>query len=306
MNGAKALIKTLKDSDIEVCFANPGTSEMQLVAAIDSQKDMRAILGLFEGVVTGAADGYARMAEKSAVTLLHLGPGLGNGLANLHNAKRAFTPVVNIVGDHAVDHVALDAPLTSDVVGVAKPMSDWVRITSSASDLALAGAEAYAEVMTYPGKVATVIAPANHAWTEGASPAAKKNLPEPPKVSEAEFLQESIHIVFVGTPPPVSFFEYPGKPSWLSPEEAQLLELANPRQDALDSLTRLTNALAAPEEPAYIQEMAVPPIQEDVLTPASAGSVIANMISENAIVSDEATTAGLAFFPMTQGAPKHD
>ncbi len=378
MNGAEALIKTLKDSGIDVCFANPGTSEMQLVAAIDEQPDMRAILGLFEGVVTGAADGYARMAEKPAATLLHLGPGLGNGLANLHNAKRAFTPLVNIVGDHAVDHVKLDAPLTSDVVGVAKPMSDWVRITSSASDLALAGAEAFAEAMTYPGKVATVIAPANHAWTDGANPAAKKNLPEPPKVGEAElqeaamalknadkpvlflgsmalredalfqagriaaatgarlvcetftarlergagrvpverlpyfgemaaeFLQGSTNIVFVGTQPPVSFFEYPGKPSWLSPEEAQLIKLASPRQDALDSLTRLADALGAPDSPAYVQEAGVPPVQEGPLTPTSAGSVIANMIPENAIVSDEATTAGMAFFPMTQGAPKHD
>ena len=105
MNGAEALIETLRDCGVEVCFANPGTSEMQLVAAIDQQPDMRAVLGLFEGVVTGAADGYGRMAEKPAATLLHLGPGLGNGLANLHNAKRARTPVINLVGDHAGDHL---------------------------------------------------------------------------------------------------------------------------------------------------------------------------------------------------------
>ena len=118
MNGAEALMQTLCDGGVEVCFANPGTSEMQLVAAIDKQKNMRAILGLFEGVVTGAADGYGRMKDKPAVTLLHLGPGLANGLANLHNAKRARTPLINVVGDHAVEHLKYNAPLTSDIVGV--------------------------------------------------------------------------------------------------------------------------------------------------------------------------------------------
>ncbi|NOX95744.1 MAG: acetolactate synthase large subunit, partial [Alphaproteobacteria bacterium] len=168
MNGAEALIQTLSDCEVEVCFANPGTSEMQLVAAIDSQPNMRAILGLFEGVVTGAADGYGRMADRPAATLLHLGPGLGNGLANLHNAKRAHSPVINIVGDHATDHLKYDAPLTSDVVGVARPMSDWVRVSTSPSDLAAAGAEAVTAACTYPGQIATLIAPADHAWTDGA------------------------------------------------------------------------------------------------------------------------------------------
>lgn len=378
MNGAEALIQTLKDCGVDVCFANPGTSEMQLVAAIDAQPGMRAVLGLFEGVVTGAADGYARMAEKPAATLLHLGPGLGNGLANIHNARRAYTPMINVVGDHAVNHLQYDAPLTSDVVGVAKPMSDWVRVSSSASDLALAGAEAFAESMVYPGKIATVIAPADHAWTDGAEPASKKNLPETPKVDDAEiekaaaalkrgakpvlflggralredalvqagriaaatgarlvcetfaarlergagrvaverlpyfgemgaeFIQESTSIVFVGTKPPVSFFAYPGKPSWLSPEEAELVEMSGPRVDALDSLTRLANALAAPEQPTNVQPAGIPPLGEGPLTPMTAGTVIANNIAEDMIVVDEAATAGLAFFPMTQGAPKHD
>ena len=141
MNGAEAFIQTLKTCGVEVCFANPGTSEMQLVAAIDQQDGMRAILGLFEGVVTGAADGYGRMADKPAVTLLHLGPGLGNGLANLHNARRAASPVINMVGDHATYHLHYNAPLTSDAAGVARPMSDWVRVSTSERDLAQAGAE---------------------------------------------------------------------------------------------------------------------------------------------------------------------
>ena len=151
MNGAEALIKTLKNSGVDVCFANPGTSEMQLVAALDKEPGMRAILGLFEGVVTGAADGYGRMTDKPAATLLHLGPGLANGLANLHNAKRARTPIVNIVGDHAVDHLKYNAPLTSDIIGVATPMSHWVRTSTSPSDLATAGAESVAAALTYPG-----------------------------------------------------------------------------------------------------------------------------------------------------------
>ena len=122
MNGADVLIRALADAGVEVCFANPGTSEMQLVAAIDGEPRMRAILGLFEGVVTGAADGYGRMADKPALTLLHLGPGFGNGSANLHNAKRAQSPVLNMIGDHATYHRQYDAPLTSDIEGFAAPV----------------------------------------------------------------------------------------------------------------------------------------------------------------------------------------
>lgn len=170
MNGAEALVESLAGAGVEACFANPGTSEMQLVAAIGRHPTMRAVLGLFEGVVTGAADGYGRMADKPAMTLLHLGPGLANGCANLHNARRARTPVVNIVGDHAVAHLALDAPLTSDVTGIAKPVSDWVATSASPENLAACGVEAYWQANAYPGKVATVIAPADHTWTQGAQP----------------------------------------------------------------------------------------------------------------------------------------
>ena len=142
MNGADSLCDTLLANDVDVCFANPGTSEMHFVAALDRKPDMRCVLGLFEGVVTGAADGYARMADKPAATLLHLGPGLGNGLANLHNAKRAR--MVNVVGDHATYHVQYDAPLTSDVEGVARPMSHWVRRTLTAGAISADAAEAVA------------------------------------------------------------------------------------------------------------------------------------------------------------------
>src|SRR5215472_917544 len=132
MNGAECLVRTALAAGLDVCFANPGTTEMPLVTALDSVPGMRSVLGLFEGVCTGAADGYARMTAKPAMTLLHLGPGLANGLANLHNARRARSPVVNVIGDHATWHLAADAPLTSDIVSLASPMSGWVRSTKSA------------------------------------------------------------------------------------------------------------------------------------------------------------------------------
>src|SRR5580658_3704165 len=132
MNGAEALIKTALGAGVDVCFANPGTTEMPLVAALDSVPGMRAVLALFEGVCTGAADGYARMSGKPAMTLLHLGPGLANGLANLHNARRANSPIVNVIGDHATWHRDADAPLTSYIVSLATPMSGWVHSSKTA------------------------------------------------------------------------------------------------------------------------------------------------------------------------------
>lgn len=166
MNGAEALLKTLIDSGIEVCFANPGTSEMHLVSAIGRTESMRPILCLFEGVVTGAADGYARMSDKAAITLLHLGPGLANGMANLHNAKKAHVPLINIVGDHAPYHLKYNAPLTSDVIAHAEINSAWVKVASSADDLPVSGAEAVAAAHQGHGKIATLIAPANFAWEQ--------------------------------------------------------------------------------------------------------------------------------------------
>ena len=142
MNGAESLVQTLVNCGVEVCFTNPGTSEMHFVAALDRVDRLRAILGLFEGVVTGAADGYGRMAGKPAATLLHLGPGLSNGLANLHNARRAATPIVNIVGDHATYHAQYDAPLASDIAGIARPVSGWVHAATSSRTVAADGARA--------------------------------------------------------------------------------------------------------------------------------------------------------------------
>jgi acetolactate synthase I/II/III large subunit len=166
MNGAESLVRTLVEGGVDVCFANPGTSEMHFVAALDRVEGMRCVLGLFEGVVTGAADGYFRMKGTPASTLLHLGPGLANGLANLHNAKKANSGIVNIVGQHAVYHIGFNAPLTSDIEGLARPMSAWVRTSPDAKSVAKDGAAAIAAARSAPPQIATLILPADTAWNE--------------------------------------------------------------------------------------------------------------------------------------------
>jgi acetolactate synthase I/II/III large subunit len=190
MNGAESLVRTLLAGGIEVCFANPGTSEMHFLAALDRVEGMKGVLALFEGVATGAADGYARMSGKPAATLLHLGPGLANGLANIHNAGKASTPMVNIVGDHATYHRRFDAPLTSDIEAAARPFSSWVRTTKDAGSVAADAAEAIAAAREPPGRIATLILPADAAWSEGGEPApvpapAARKEPEREAVLEA-------------------------------------------------------------------------------------------------------------------------
>jgi acetolactate synthase-1/2/3 large subunit len=181
-NGAQALMKTLVDAGVEVCFTNPGTSEMHFVAALDSEPKMRAVLALFEGVATGAADGYARMADKPAATLLHLGCGLGNGLANLHNARKGKVPVVNIVGDHATYHTQYDAQLQSDIETVARNVSPgFMRTSKITAELGRDTAEAVAAARGLPGQVATLILPADVSWGEGGVPSA----PIAPKAPES-------------------------------------------------------------------------------------------------------------------------
>ncbi|VIO78564.1 acetolactate synthase large subunit [Bradyrhizobium ivorense] len=169
MNGAESLVRTLVAGGVDVCFTNPGTSEMHFVAALDKVPGMRCVLGLFEGVVTGAADGYFRMKGTPASTLLHLGPGLANGLANLHNAKKAHSGIVNIVGQHATYHIGYNAPLTSDIEGLARPMSSWVRTSPDAKSVASDGAAAIAAAKSAPPQIATLILPADTAWNEADS-----------------------------------------------------------------------------------------------------------------------------------------
>ncbi len=184
MNGAESMMRTLLACGVDTCFANPGTSEMHFVASLDTVPGIRPILGLFEGVVTGMADGYGRMAGKPAATLLHLGPGLGNGLANLHNAKRANSPVVNIVGDHATYHGRHDAPLTSDVAGIARPVSGWVHTSGHATSVGADTARAVQAAMRAPHQVATLILPADVAWNPAERAAAPLPVAGPAPVAD--------------------------------------------------------------------------------------------------------------------------
>src|ERR1700735_1953268 len=199
MNGAESLIRTLVSAGVDSCFTNPGTSEMHIVAALDHVPEMRCVLGLFEGVVSGAADGYARMAEKPACTLLHLGPGLANSLANLHNASRARVPIINLVGQHATDHLRFETPLVSDIEGIARPYSKWLRTSRSSVELGRDAVEAVAAARTSSGQIATLIIPADIAWTEGGIFASLPSLAEPP-LPATETIEEAAAILQSGFP----------------------------------------------------------------------------------------------------------
>jgi acetolactate synthase-1/2/3 large subunit len=183
MNGAESLVRSLLQSGVDTCFANPGTSELHFISALDRVPGMRCVLGLFEGVVTGAADGYARMTGRPAVALLHCGPGLANGLASLHNARRANSPLVNVVGDTASFHRPLDSPLTADTEGWARPVSAWARTAASAAGLGADGAVAVQAARTSPGRVATLIVPADVSWGEGGLVAEALPVPVAPQAA---------------------------------------------------------------------------------------------------------------------------
>jgi acetolactate synthase I/II/III large subunit len=190
MNGAECLLRTLLANDVDLCLMNPGTSEMQFVSALDRVAGMRAVLGLFEGVCSGAADGYARMTGKPAATLLHLGPGLANALANLHNARKARSPVVNIIGEHSTRHVGFDAPLTADTEAFARPVSAWVRTLERAEGMGEAASSAVAAAFGPPGQVASLIVPADFSWSEAGDPGdptarSARPLPDDKQVREA-------------------------------------------------------------------------------------------------------------------------
>ncbi len=199
MNGAESLVHTLLASGVDTCFANPGTSEMHFVAALDRIPGMRCVLGLFEGVVTGAADGYARMAGKPAATLLHCGPGLANALANLHNARRAHSPVVNCVGDQATYHRALDAPLTADTEGFARGVSAWVRTASRARDVGSDAAVAVQAARTGNGQIATLILPSDTCWDDGGLVAAPLPVPTP-QIAAPHIIAQVARVLRSGEP----------------------------------------------------------------------------------------------------------
>jgi len=379
MNGARSLVRTLIQSGVEVCFTNPGTSEIHFVAALDAEPQMRAILGLFEGVVTGAADGYARMAGKPACTLLHLGPGLGNGLANLHNARRARVPIVNIVGEHATYHRHLDAPLTSDIKSIACAVSGWIRTSQDAQSVAKDGAEAVAAAYGPPGQVATLILPADTAWDAPGVPVAPvpPGAPAPPDSSRVEdiarvlrdagptasilmngpvlseeglllasrisaatgarlltdtfvtrmargagrpvvwrvpylgeeaaaLLEGTRHLVLVGTKAPVSFFAYPGKPSELTPVDCTVHTLAEPAEDGVAALAALVEALDAGQHLPEVADDIRPLLPTGTLDPKKLAQVVAHLLPDNAIVMNEAATAGRPVPGLTATSAPHD
>ncbi len=197
MNGAQALINTLVDGGVDVCFANPGTSEMHFVAALDTVPQMRGVLALFEGVATGAADGYARIADRPAAVLLHLGPGLGNGLANLHNARRARVPMVVVVGDHATYHKKYDAPLESDIDALAGSVSGWMRRTEHTADVATDAAEAIVASLS-GSQISTLILPADVSWSDGAHPAS--TVPAHPESADPQLARGVLEVLRSGEP----------------------------------------------------------------------------------------------------------
>jgi acetolactate synthase-1/2/3 large subunit len=378
MNGAESLVRSLLASGVDTCFANPGTSEMHFVAALDKVPGMRCVLGLAETVVTGCADGYARMSGKPAATLLHCGPGLANGMANIHNAKRAHAPMVNIVGDHATYHQGYDTPLTSDVEGMARTVSHWVRTSRTAETVGADAAAAVQAAKTAPGQVATLVLPADASWSEGG--VVGLVLQSPPRASVAPDIIRTIarvlrrgeptvillagqavteagllaanriahhtgavlrtpspvvhmargrgrpavdrvpyaidnalkmlagtrHVVLVGANPPTQFFAYPGRPSRVSPPDADIHVLARTEQDEVGALEALADELGAP---AHVPVPVVGGKAEIGRGPFSAdgfASTLGALLPENAIVEEDAVTSGRPLFAHTYNSPPHD
>lgn len=380
--GADTLVDSLLAGGVDVCFTNPGTSEMHFVKALDRTPAMRCILGLFEGVVTGAADGYYRMADRPAATLLHLAPGLGNGLANLHNARKARSGIVNIVGEHATYFRGIETPLGGDIEGAARPFSGWLRTSLGPQHLPTDAAEAIQHARRSPGTIATLVLPADVSWSAG-GPVAPVQAPPPRALPDEAFIAAAadrllrdgsnatlllgnagvrgraleaagriavrtgcrllgeIHnarmergtgrvplaripytqplenalrlfettqtVVLAGARPPLSYFAYPDKPYRLTPPGCHIMPLADPDQDIATALEMLADRIGAGER----MEVACATSGEDALpvgpiSPEGLGKVLAALLPENAVVVDEAVTAGRTFFGQTATAAPHD
>jgi acetolactate synthase-1/2/3 large subunit len=377
MNGAESLVHTLADGGVEICLGNPGTSEMHFVAALDREPRMRGILCLAEGVVAGAADGYARMAGKPAATLLHLGPGFANAMSFLHNARKAGQGIVNIVGDHATSHAQyLQAPLSSDIMTICAGVSDWLHQCRTAHDVAADGARAVQAARA--GQIATLVLPADCAWNDAVAPArplpvaptaavdgavidrvaaALKNGKKTallmrgrclqrdglmaagriaaktgarlfhdyftPRMTRGEglpavervpyfaeeivaFLEGLEQIVLVGAPPPVTFFAYPGKPGWVTPDGCDLLTLAAPQEDSVGALAALADALDAHQAGPLVQRVVPDMPLHGALDAASMGTIMARLMPEHAIVSDDSLTSGGGLQASLPHGPLHD
>ena len=387
-NGAESLIQTAVAAGLSVCFANPGTTEMPMVRALDDVAGMRAVLCLFEGVATGAADGYARMAEKPGLTLLHLGPGFANGIAYLHDARRARSPIVNLIGDHATWHLDADPPLASDIESLARTVSAWVRKSQSGEAIAGDLAEAIATASVKPGRIATLILPHDYQleavtpetggtgnlkaiallpphvsddaikqaaealrsgrsgrngeaaalflgayalrerglkavariaaatgcklmcesfparWERGLGRPIIERLPYFPEQAIAA-LSPYQSIVLAGARSPVSFFGYPGLPSYFISPGQNTVTLASPEDDVEAALEALAEAMGAPVYAETNFNPQTPQLPNGKLTPETLSAVVAALLPENAIVMDESNTSMGPFLAMSQSAPHH-
>ncbi|HSB04602.1 MAG TPA: acetolactate synthase large subunit [Thermodesulfobacteriota bacterium] len=379
MNGAELLVKTAVTLGVKVCFANPGTTEMPIVVALDSTPGIRAFLGLFEGVCTGAADGYGRMLDRPAMTLLHLGPGLGNGIANLHNARRARSPLLNVIGEHATWHREADPPLAMDIEGLAKTVSGWFRTSCSAQAIGADTAEAVAAA--WLGQVATLIVPNDHQLGQCGEHQVSKSgisydLIDPdsikaaasrlqafrnvalilggralrkPGLAAAARIKKTIGcdlfsrtlsgymecgsglpvvgripyfpeqatallspyeaILLAGTPEPVTFFGYPGVRSRILTDEQVKITLCTERQNVVEALEYLANALGAPahltNDDQIFAKSFRPSVPSGDLTAEKACQTLAALQPENAIIVDEAVSTGFFYYPFSSGLPPH-
>jgi acetolactate synthase-1/2/3 large subunit len=379
MNGAECLLTTLLANGVDLCLANPGTSEMQFVSALDRTPAMRGVLCLFEGVCSGAADGYARMTRRPAATLLHLGPGLGNAIANFHNARKARSPIVNIVGEHATQHLQCNAPLTADIEAIARPVSGYVRTVGHAVEIGPAAAEAVRAAYGPPGQVSTLIVPADCSWSDAAEAGPALAPPRPvmprfenvreaarwaragertgfflgggallapalefaariaaatgarffadryaarltrgrkalalPRVAyfpeQAEPLLAGLeHLILVETQPPVSFFAYPGRRSYLAPENCALHTLAAEHEDGTAALAALLDECAPHQAVSGARDQGLPElIDSGPLTLDAIGRALAVMLPEGGILSDEAVSSGEAVTRYLTAAAPHD
>jgi acetolactate synthase-1/2/3 large subunit len=375
MTGAECLLKTLVAGGLDTCFMNPGTSEMHFVAALDRVPGLRGVLCLFEGVCSGAADGYARATGRPAATLLHLGPGLANGLANFHNARKARSPIVSIVGEHATPHLQVDAPLTSDIQAFARTVSSHVRTARGADDVGPAAAETIAAAWGPPGSVATLIVPADHSWSAtdvlgsplprrapalpsgealdtaarllrqpgtalllggqavnfralaaagriaaatGARLVTARNVakiasgrtcfpaPQVPYFPEAAlpFLAGIQNLLLVEAERPVSFFAYPGTPSYMTPDTCRHHVLAQRGEDGTAALEALAEGLSRFSLPQA--DIPAAPFEDVALTLDHMGRTLAALLPDNALVADEMVSSAGKILAYLKAAAPHE
>jgi len=285
MNGAQALMRTLADSGIDTLFTNPGTTELHLVEAVEATGGLRSVLALFEGIVSGAADGFGRIAGRPAATLLHLGVGQGNGWANFHNARRAQTPIVSVIGDQATFYQKNDPPLMSDIAALARALHSKVAAPRAAGEVSAAARAAVADATSAPGRISTIVMAADVSWS-------------PTEVGIS-------HLIVAGSRAPVSNFAYPDRSGLLTPDGAADLVLAGPDEDVAAALADLADQLA-PQTRPQVAQPSRPQLPAGPLTLDTWPQVIGALLPDNVIVCDETISSGAALPAATSGAPRHD